>query len=237
MNAEISLKPLYQQVRERLTLRLMDGEWAAGEVIPSEMRLAQDLGVSQGTVRKALDEMVRDNILRRKQGRGTFVASSDDAEFVFQFFRLQPDGGDRVLPTSKAHSVRREKATRVMAAALAIDRGADVMRIERTRALNDVPAIAETVILPRTLFPDLPSARDVPNNLYNLYARRYGIRVGDTVERIKAAVATSTEAEQLLCATGTPLLRIERVANDLSGKPVELRISACLTDRFHYAAN
>ena len=108
---EISPKPLYQQVRERLLLRLIDGNWKAGDVIPSEIQLARELGVSQGTVRKALDEMVRDNILRRKQGRGTFVANSDDAEFVFQFFRLQPDDGDRVLPSSLVLSVTRDRAT------------------------------------------------------------------------------------------------------------------------------
>ena len=84
----LTLMPLYRQVRERLTARLIDGDWQAGEVIPSEIQLARELGVSQGTVRKALDEMVRDNILRRKQGRGTFVAKSDDADFVFQFFRI-----------------------------------------------------------------------------------------------------------------------------------------------------
>lgn len=228
-------KPLYQQVRERLILRLIDGDWSAGDVIPSEIQLARELGVSQGTVRKALDEMVRDNILRRKQGRGTFVASSDDAEFVFQFFRLQPDGGARVLPDSRVMSVRRDRATGAEAQALDIASGTETLRIERVRSLNDRPAISETVILVRALFDGFPT-RDVPNNLYNLYAKRWGIRIGRTDEQLKAVAATDTDAERLLCAPGAPLLRIERVARDLGGRPVELRLSHCLTDAFHYAA-
>lgn len=231
----LTAKPLYQQVRERLVTRLIDGDWVAGDVIPSEIQLARELGVSQGTVRKALDEMVRDNILRRKQGRGTFVASSDDAEFVFQFFRLQPDDGERVLPTSQVISVRRDKATAAVAQALDITRGTDIFRIERVRSLNDRPAISETVVLVRALFDGFPT-RDVPNNLYNLYAKRWGIRIGRTHEQLKAVASTETEAQRLGCAPGAPLLRIERVAHDLGGRPVELRLSNCLTDGLHYSA-
>jgi GntR family transcriptional regulator len=169
----ISLMPLYKQVREQLTARLIDGSWQPGDVIPSEIQIAQELGVSQGTVRKALDEMVRDNILRRKQGRGTFVASSDDAEFVFQFFLLQPDDGERVLPTSETFSVKREKANAATAKLLDVARGTDTIRIERSRSLNDRAVISETVILLRELFDDFPTVANVPNNLYNLYAKRW----------------------------------------------------------------
>jgi len=233
---EISLKPLYQQVRERLLLRLIDGDWIAGDVIPSEIQLARELGVSQGTVRKALDEMVRDNILRRKQGRGTFVASSEDAEFVFQFFRLQPDTGDRVMPASVVISVRREKANASVAQLLEITRGTEIVKIERVRSLNDRPVIAETVILVRALFEGFPSAPEVPNNLYNLYAKRWGIRIGRADERLKAGGASPIEAERLGCAPNTPLLRVERVARDLSNRAVELRLSNCLTDGLHYTS-
>lgn len=237
MTPAISLMPLYKQVREQLTARLIDGSWQPGDVIPSEIQIAQELGVSQGTVRKALDEMVRDNILRRKQGRGTFVASSDDAEFVFQFFLLQPDEGERVLPSSETFSVKREKANAATAKLLDVARGTDTIRIERARSLNDRAVISETVILLRELFDDFPTVADVPNNLYNLYAKRWGIRIGRTDEKLKAVPASDVDADRLGCATGTPLLQIERVACDLSGRPVELRLSRCLTDEFHYSAS
>ena len=239
MNDEpsLTLMPLYRQVREHLTTRLIEGDWKAGEVIPSEIQLARELGVSQGTVRKALDEMVRDNILRRKQGRGTFVAKSDDADFVFQFFRIQPDAGEKVLPTSDVLSVRRRSAIVAIAAMLEQPTGAKVIEIKRTRSLAERPVIFEKVVIRQDLHPDFPARTEIPNNLYNLYAKRWGIRVGRTDERLKAIAADEERADALGCAAGTPLLRIERVARDLGGTPVELRISDCLTDGFHFAAS
>lgn len=239
MNDEpaLTLMPLYRQVRERLTTRLIDGDWKAGEVIPSEIQLARELGVSQGTVRKALDEMVRDNILRRKQGRGTFVAKSDDAEFVFQFFRIQPDKGEKVLPTSDVLSLRRIAAPAAIATALKMPTGGRIIEIKRTRSLSERRVIFERVIVRPDLHTDFPSKADLPNNLYNLYSKRWGIRIGRTDERLKAIAANEAHAESLACAVGTPLLRIERVARDLGDTPVELRISDCLTDSFHFAAS
>lgn len=233
--AGVSLKPLYRQVREMLTLRLIEGDWQPGEVIPSEIQLAQELGVSQGTVRKALDEMVRDNILRRKQGRGTFVAKSDDAEFVFQFFRIQPDQGERVLPTSEVHSVTHDHADGAVADRLQIPPGCETLTIERVRRLNEQPVIAERVILRSDQFDGFPDDGDLPNNLYNFYAQKWGIRVGRTDEWLKAVPAGQTQSQLLGCPEFTPLLRVERVALDLSGNPIELRISDCLTRDFHYS--
>ena len=76
--------PLYSQVRELLTRRVIDGQWTPGQLIPSEHRLAGEMGVSQGTVRKAVDEMVASNILVRQQGKGTFVSTHERRRAQFQ---------------------------------------------------------------------------------------------------------------------------------------------------------
>ena len=94
-------RPLYAQVKDRLVRRLIDGAWQPGQLIPSEMELARELGVSQGTIRKALDAMTAENLLLRRQGRGTYVAEPEDSRILFQFFRLMPDGGEPVFPTSR----------------------------------------------------------------------------------------------------------------------------------------
>ena len=69
----LGFRPLYRQARDVLVGRINDGIWQAGQVLPSEMEIAADLGVSQGTARKALDEMESENLVVRHQGRGTFV--------------------------------------------------------------------------------------------------------------------------------------------------------------------
>ena len=75
----IGFKPLYAQVREQLMRRLVDGVWLPGMLLPSEMELARQLNVSQGTVRKALDSMTADNLVLRRQGRGTYVAEPEES--------------------------------------------------------------------------------------------------------------------------------------------------------------
>lgn len=230
----IGLRPLYLQVRERLVRRLIEGDWQPGDLIPSEMQLAAEYQVSQGTVRKAIDTMVRENLLRRRQGRGTFVATSDDDRFVFQFFRLQPDGGGQVLPTSRVLSVARVAPPDEVSAVFGLSRGGEVVRIRRVRHLDGVPALVERIFIDATRFEGFPTARETPNNLYDLYSRRWGITIGRTEERLKAVTAEADEARRLGCAPGTPLLQIDRIAHDLEDAPTELRLSRCLTGAFHY---
>src|SRR3546814_5348116 len=85
--ALLVFKPRYQQVKDRLIGRLIGSYWKPGDLLPSEMQLAEELGVSQGTVRKALDEMTADNLLVRRQGRGTYVAEHDQEHALFHFFK------------------------------------------------------------------------------------------------------------------------------------------------------
>jgi len=230
----IGLRPLYLQVRERLLRRLIDGDWQPGDMIPSENLLAAEYQVSQGTVRKAIDTMVRENLLRRRQGSGTYVANSNDDRFVFQFFRLQPDDGPRTLPSSRIISVGRTQAAAAVATALDLSAAAEIIRLRRVRLIDGVAALVETICLDAARFDGFPAARDTPNNLYNLYSRRWNITIGRTEERIKAVAADPDEARALGCTPGAPLLQVERIARDLEERPTEYRLSRCLTERLHY---
>src|SRR5690606_27406758 len=94
-------KPLYQQVKDLLIGRLIGGHWKPGDLLPSEIQLAEELGVSQGTVRKALDEMTAGNLLVRRQGRGTYVAEHDQEHALFHFFKLADRAGRPLVPESR----------------------------------------------------------------------------------------------------------------------------------------
>ena len=97
-SAAPSFRPLYEQIKVLLTNSLVAGEWRPGEAIPSEMDLAARYHVSQGTVRKAIDALAAENIVVRRQGRGTFVASHAEPSWQYRFLRLRPDSGERVHP-------------------------------------------------------------------------------------------------------------------------------------------
>jgi len=235
--AVVGFRPLYRQVKERLVRRIAAGEWQAGRIIPSEFQIAAELSVSQGTVRKALDEMTAENLLVRRQGVGTFVASHDEDRILFQFFKLTRDDGGREFPDSQVLAVERARANAEEAARLSLARGSHVVRIHRLRSLGGAVAISEHIAVPAARFPDLERSEPVPNNLYGLYGGRYGVTVARATESLKAVPCPEADAALMGIALGMPVLLIDRLATDLDGQEVEWRVSLCRTDRFHYLSD
>ena len=226
-------KPLYQQVKDLLIGRLIGGYWKPGDLLPSEMQLAEELGVSQGTVRKALDEMTAGNLLVRRQGRGTYVAEHDQEHALFHFFKLTDRAGRPLVPESRVLRLARGPAKAAEAGRLQLAPQEEVIRIARVRTLAGRPAIFERIVLPAALFPGLDE-RALPNTLYTLYARDYGITIGRAEERLTAVAAGAEPARHLGLARDAPLLAIDRIARALdatpaSGRPVEWRVSLCDT--------
>lgn len=232
----LGFRPLYRQVKAIFVRRLMDGVWAPGAVLPSEGQLAAEIGVSQGTVRKALDELAAENLVVRRQGRGTFVAEHDERRILFQFFKLAPDQGAPRFPDSVVLSVTTGPADEAERTALDLQEAAPIIRIRRQRSFDGAPLIVETVSLPQALFPGLESG-PIPNNLYSLYAGHYGITIANARERLKAVALSAEDAAALGAAAGGPALQIDRIALSLDGTPVEHRLSLCLTEEVHYLSD
>ncbi len=232
----VGFRPLYRQVRELLLRRLAEGVWQPGQLLPSEGQLAAELGVSQGTVRKALDALTADRLLVRRQGRGTFVAEHDEQRILFHFFKLMPDEGAPSFPQSRMLAVTEATADASERERLALDAGAGVVRVRRLRSLSGITAIVEDIVLPEAAFPGI-AGLELPNNLYGLYAARFGVTVGRAQERLKAVPLSAADAALLGTAEGTPALQIDRIAQDLDQRPVEWRLSLCLTDRLHYRSD
>lgn len=232
----LGFRPLYRQVRDRLMRRIADGFWHPGQMLPSESQIAGEFGVSQGTVRKALDEMAAAHILMRRQGRGTFVSEHNEQRVLFQYFKLVPDEGKRAFPESVALSCQVKAATVEECGALDLAPGADVIRIRRMRSLHGRPCVCEHIVLPAALFEGLAEA-EIPNNLYALYAGRYGVTIARATEKLKAVGASPADAEVLRLAPGAPVLRVDRLARAIDGRIVEWRISVCRTDAVHYLSD
>src|SRR5258708_12012515 len=99
-----AFQPLYRQIKTLITQSLVSGEWRPGDLIPSEIELANRFSVSQGTVRKAIGELADQNLLVRQQGKGTFVASHSEERSQFPYFRITPDPGPlAALPPTLLH--------------------------------------------------------------------------------------------------------------------------------------
>ncbi|GLS47024.1 GntR family transcriptional regulator [Methylobacterium brachythecii] len=231
--SEIGYRPLYRQVYDKLLKRLADAVWQPGQMLPSEGQLAVELGVSQGTVRKALDALTADSLLIRRQGRGTFVAEHDDQQSVFRFFKLRPDRAGAGMPTSRVITMTETSPNADERENLDLLRTAQVVRIERLRYLDGRLCIAETISVPAVLFPGF-ARMEIPNTLYSLYATRFGITIATANERLKAISLDARQAQLLETSTGTAALEIDRIAVDLEDRPVEWRLSICLTQLLHY---
>jgi len=220
-------RPLYEEVRAQLTEGIAAGRWKAGEAIPSEAALAAHFGVAIGTLRKAVDSLVAQGALVRRQGKGTFVTAHDGRRLMFHFFHIVGADGAKAYPEVRTVSFERGRASGAEADALAVARDERVVRIRNVLSLSGRPVIVDDITLPASLFPGLTerifTARD--NTIYHLYQSRYGINVLRTDERLRATLAAGAAATLLEVAPGTPLLEVRRVALSFRDRPVELRVS------------
>jgi len=229
-------RPLYARIREQLVERIRSGAWKPGQLIPNEFEIAAEFGVSQGTARKAVSELAAERLVTRRQGRGTFVVEHTPAHVLFRFFNIYDEAGNPVIPDSRDVKSLVSRATSAERDRLGLERGARVVRISRIRTRNDVPFIAETITLPEALFPGLADLARVPNTLYDLFQKSYGVLIVRTDDDLSAVAADAETAQALDIAIGAPLLRIDRVAYSLNEKPVEWRMSLCHLAGAHYRA-
>ncbi len=228
--------PLYKDVKRQLMEALTRGEWKAGEAIPSERRLSARYGISIGTVRKAIDELVAENILIRQQGRGTYVASHTRDRLLFYFFHLVPENGPKEYPEVELLSFARAKADPATALRLSIEPGDAVLRIRNALSLGGAPVMIDDITIPAARFPGLTEKRfrDRTSTIYNLYQEAFGISVVRTSERLRAVVADAETAALLGIPRQAPLLQIRRLALSYNDTPVELRTSLVNTQRYEY---
>lgn len=235
--AALGFNPLYMQVKQRMLDRMLSGAWSPGMLLPSEQQIAAEIGVSQGTVRKALDALQAENLIVRRQGRGTFVAQHTSERALFHFFKLVGPDGARALPESVHAALSPATADPDTAERLGLELGAAIWVVRRHRALDGAVLVSETITLSAQAFPDLDAHQPLPNNIYSLYERAYGRTVARAVEALSAVAAPAEDAAALGCPEGHPVLLIERVALGLDGRAVELRRSLCLTDTYRYLSD
>lgn len=227
--------PLYRQIAERLADRVYDGVWASGEAMPTELAFAEEFGVSQGTVRKALASLEASGLVVRQQGRGTFVSDLGAERSWYHFFRLSRAGGERVQPDPGTEWLRHRRATRAERAYFGDDALDGVHEIRRVRLADGARTLRETIVLPGTLFAGIETRpMPLPNALYPFYHQVFGVFVLGVEEQLAAVAASAAAARELDVAPGSPLLEIERVARDPRDRVVELRTSHYRTDRLRY---
>lgn len=231
--------PLYQQIKALILDSLSEGEWRPGQIIPSELELAARYGVSQGTVRKAVDELAAEHLLVRRQGRGTFVATHTERQTRYRFLRLRSEQTPQAVEESTQRdfiTCRTLPADARVATALQQKVGDPVLYTRRLLRFAGEPAILEDLWLPLARFEGLTAARlqDYDGSMYALYEAEFSVHMVRAEEKIRAVLPGPQEAELLGVSTATPLLSVERVACSYGDTPMELRLGLYRTDTHYY---
>ncbi|WP_101046582.1 GntR family transcriptional regulator [Macromonas nakdongensis] len=234
-----AFSPLYQQIKSLILQSLQAGEWKPGDLIPSELELAARYKVSQGTVRKAIDELAADNLLVRRQGKGTFVATHAEQHIQYRFLRLHPDVGtlDSEGPAQRQIiACRRLRAPVEITSALGLRGGEPLIQVSRVLSFAGVPTIAEDLWLPGSPFKGLTleTLAEHQGPMYALFETQFGVRMVRAEEKVKAVAAEAATAERLQVPEGFPLLSVERIAYTYNDVPMELRRGLYRTDSHHY---
>ena len=220
-----AFSPLYRQIKGLILQRLQAGAWKAGEAIPSEMELAASFGVSQGTVRKAIDELAAENLLVRRQGKGTFVATHAEQKQQYRFLRLMPDEDQDPGLGRQLLDCRRQRAPAWIARQLQMRAGDAMVEVRRLLHSKGRPVVLDDIWLPGSLFKGLTTEllNQHRGPFYGLFESEFGVQMIRAQEKIRAVAADAEVAALLQVEVGAPLLSVERLSFTYGDRPVELR--------------
>jgi GntR family transcriptional regulator len=236
-HAAPSFQPLYMQIKGLLEKSLEVREWRPGEAIPSEVELAIRFGVAQGTVRKAIDALAADNLVVRRQGKGTYVAThTEEQASMFRFLRIRRNDGQAEYPASRLIDVRRMKAGAEIARLLDLKSGDAVILLRRVLDYSGMPTVLDEITLPAALFRGLTKAKydAYHGSMYSFFETQFGVRMLKAQEKLRAVAADAGAAAALRVPLGAPLLAVDRVTLTYGDRPVEFRRGLCSTRHHHY---
>lgn len=232
-----AFSPLYRQIKVLMTKSLQAGEWSPGELIPSEVELAGRFKVSQGTVRKAIDELAADNLLVRRQGKGTFVATHAEQKIQYRFLRLAADDCSSTDNAQRRFiHCHRLRAPADIARRLGIRAGDAALHVRRLLSFSGAPVVLDDIWLPGAQFEGLTAERlsSYQGPMYALFEAEFGTRMIRAEEKIRAVAADAASADWLAVPEGAPLLSVERLSLSYGDRPVELRRGLYNTVMHHY---
>ena len=204
------------------------GTWKPGSPIPNEQDLARELGVSAGTMRKALDLLETERVVTRRQGRGTYVNDPASEELAARFNNFRDANGKRIVGVAKTLDIAEVPATELERERLQLSTGASVYRLHRTRSHLDQIFMVEDTSLPAALFPGL--LQKEPNQLddVTILARGYGILLHDSQERVSMTSPPAAVASVLGVAPGAEVMHLDRIIYMLGDhRPIEWRVAYC----------
>ncbi len=232
--------PLYRQVEMNILADIDEGRLVPGDLIPSEPQLAEKLGVSQGTVKKAIDNLVKEKRLYRHQGKGTYVSTIDFNNSLFRFFAYGDAAGKGVRIHKETEIRELKKGLKAICQTLGYEPGSSLLYIQRRGYIQDVedrPILVEHCWWCPDIVPGLENEEvHIPDLMYALVVDKYKVPVIRAEEALTADVADKQTAEILGIPEKSPVIVLIRHTFTRNNKIIEYRKTIGRADKFSYRA-
>ncbi len=227
--------PLYRKVQEDLADRIK--KMRVGEMIPPEPELEREFGISRATVRRAVETLVADGVLEKRQGHGTIVRDHPETQDVGRVYSWTAEMARRGVPTSSAEpKIHRERPGRRVAVELDVDRDESVVVISRVRLVKDVPVAIMVNFLRERYVPGLVERGLTGDSLYDDLINIYGLELVAGEETIRARDATAVEASHLDVEEGASMLNVRRRTFTRGNVAIEVVDMVARGDKYQYHA-
>jgi len=231
----MDVTPLYRVVEQHIRQRISTGELVPGDLIPSEPQLARSLDVSQGTVKKAIDNLVSERLLFRHQGKGTYVSRINFNNSLFRFFAYGGQGGTKARIRKETPVRRIKRGPAEVCRRLDLPAGSELVYIERVGFVEQDPVLIEKSWLDATHLRGLENeALHIPDLMYAVIVEKFGVPVVRAEETLTAEAADKTTAKTLCVQPNDPLVVLIRLTYTLHERPIEYRVTRGRADRFSY---
>lgn len=237
--------PLFEQTKNSIFQKIQRGDWPAKEPLPNEIELAKLFQVSQGTIRRALAELVADGILVRKQGKGTFISvfDADPIQYCHKFVHVSPDDSDEIWNTKKKMTLFEEikPSQRVLKLMGIQDPTEDIIHIKRLhyarlQGQEEVVDAFDELYLRKKFFPNLSKEtfQGRKRSLYAFYQQNDGVLIFHTIDQLKACLLNPEQARLAGVSPPYPAIITQRQTFDVNNNLVELRYLVTVTNRCHF---
>jgi GntR family transcriptional regulator len=227
--------PLYHQLKEQIRKNILSGGYKEGDLIPSERELSDQYDLSSTTIRRALNDLVQENFLERKAGKGTFVKLTKvkrDLRKVIGFTKNMQEMG--LVPSTRVISKKTVNANYYVRRCLSLKKGSKIMRLQRLRMANDIPMMFETRYIRTDLCPGI-EIEELNSSLWNVFEERYGLKPNRHSQNMNITIVSGRSANLLNLDEGTHVFLIKGVTYVKDNLPIECEESLYRTDKYELA--
>lgn len=214
---------IHAQISEGIRSRIATGEWPAHYRLKSEPELAAELGVSRGTLRRALTTLIEEGLLRQVRGRGTFVTSTTFEPSIAQrLSTLSEDFANQgIVFETQVLASEAIDPPRPVAALLDVPAAGRVLRLRRLRSTAGRPVTRLTNYVRLDLTPGIIDTDFSSESLFGTLEGRYGLKIGTARRTFSAEAATDEIAAALQLQAGEPVQYMQQVTYLADGRPIE----------------